>query len=160
MCCHVAGRSFSSLDIRHIQHNEASGVSEGNKQHGHLLVWQKLGLYASFSIPKESSTMVLRAKGIISASFLGQCCVIPFHAVILFPDQREEKTFITHHHAMNKLIDLDSILSSNCDETFFSLKSVFFLQQVRNSARTNFLGTARCPIPVSTTISLSHIDSL
>jgi hypothetical protein len=46
--------------------------------------------YMHPSTSQKTVPIVLRAKGIISASLLGQCCVIPFHAVILFPDQSEE----------------------------------------------------------------------
>jgi len=31
MCCHVAGWSFSSLDVCHAVHDKASGASVGNK---------------------------------------------------------------------------------------------------------------------------------
>ena len=47
------------------------------------------------SASQKTVPMVLKAKGITAGSFLGQCCVIPFHAVILFPDQSEEINF--HH---------------------------------------------------------------
>jgi len=66
--------------------------------------------YMHRSASQKTVPMVLRAKGITAASFLGQCCVIPFHTVILFPDQSEDINFINHHHAKNKFIALDSIL--------------------------------------------------
>jgi hypothetical protein len=51
--------------------------------------------YMHSSASQKIVPMVLRDKGITAASFLGQCCVIQFHAVILFPDQSEEINF--HH---------------------------------------------------------------
>jgi hypothetical protein len=60
---------------------------------------------------------------------------------------------------MNKFIALDSLLFQQLWGNIFSLMFVFFQQQVRTSAWTDFLGTAQWPIPVSSTISLSHIDS-
>jgi hypothetical protein len=51
--------------------------------------------YMHSSASQKTVPIVLQAKGITAASFLGQCCVIPLHAVNLFPDQSEEINF--HH---------------------------------------------------------------
>jgi hypothetical protein len=76
--------------------------------------------YMHPSTSQKTVPIVLRAKGIISASLLGQCCVIPFHAVILIPDQSEEINcqHPSPYHEKNSLL-WTSYCSSNCKETFF-----------------------------------------
>ena len=142
MHCHVAGWSFSSLDICHVLHDK-SGVPEGNGHHLRFPLVTKTWPMCILQHPKQQFqwSYGLRALFLPSVYWAVLCDVIPC-SVILFPHLSDKNSFHhPFHDAVKKFSSLTAYHSRNCEETLFSLTFVFLCQKATYSAGTNFVAT-------------------